>query len=228
MREWNSRRDWTAWCPRQESNLRTWLRRPMLYPLSYEGSSVSLLELRERTNGPSSLQNLRKENLKSHRTRIHQYDAGIAGLFDYPRVEEVNGIGNFTSEVHLVRHHDHGHPALREVLHYFEHLAHQLGVERRRGFVEEHEFGIHGQGASDRDTLLLTPRKLTRIVRLFVVESYASEQFSGLALRGFSIDVFDLHLTNGYVLEHRKILKEIEALKDHANLSALSAYLTVI
>jgi hypothetical protein len=24
-------------CPRQESNLRTWLRRPMLYPLSYEG-----------------------------------------------------------------------------------------------------------------------------------------------------------------------------------------------
>ena len=26
-----------SWCPRQESNLRTWLRRPMLYPLSYEG-----------------------------------------------------------------------------------------------------------------------------------------------------------------------------------------------
>ena len=25
------------WCPRQDSNLRTRLRRPMLYPLSYEG-----------------------------------------------------------------------------------------------------------------------------------------------------------------------------------------------
>lgn len=25
------------WCPRQESNLRPWFRRPMLYPLSYEG-----------------------------------------------------------------------------------------------------------------------------------------------------------------------------------------------
>ena len=31
-------------CPRQESNLRTWLRRPMLYPLSYEGGVVSLPE----------------------------------------------------------------------------------------------------------------------------------------------------------------------------------------
>jgi hypothetical protein len=25
--------------PRQDSNLRTWLRRPMLYPLSYEGGT---------------------------------------------------------------------------------------------------------------------------------------------------------------------------------------------
>jgi hypothetical protein len=33
-----------AWCPRQESNLRTWLRRPMLYPLSYEGGPLSLLD----------------------------------------------------------------------------------------------------------------------------------------------------------------------------------------
>ena len=38
-----------AWCPRQESNLRTWLRRPMLYPLSYEGGAFSLPLLRERS-----------------------------------------------------------------------------------------------------------------------------------------------------------------------------------
>ena len=37
------RRLWTFFarkCPRQESNLRTWLRRPMLYPLSYEDSAL--------------------------------------------------------------------------------------------------------------------------------------------------------------------------------------------
>ena len=27
--------------PRQDSNLRTWLRRPLLYPLSYEGWSIT-------------------------------------------------------------------------------------------------------------------------------------------------------------------------------------------
>ena len=27
------------WRPRQDSNLRTWLRRPLLYPLSYEGGA---------------------------------------------------------------------------------------------------------------------------------------------------------------------------------------------
>ena len=28
-----------VWCPRQESNLGTWFRKPMLYPLSYGGVS---------------------------------------------------------------------------------------------------------------------------------------------------------------------------------------------
>jgi hypothetical protein len=31
---------WCGWRPRQDSNLRTWLRRPLLYPLSYEGREV--------------------------------------------------------------------------------------------------------------------------------------------------------------------------------------------
>src|SRR5581483_773189 len=30
------------WCPRQDSNLRTRLRRPVLYPLSYEGGLIQL------------------------------------------------------------------------------------------------------------------------------------------------------------------------------------------
>jgi hypothetical protein len=32
--------EWEAWwCPRQDSNLRTRFRRPVLYPLSYGGNS---------------------------------------------------------------------------------------------------------------------------------------------------------------------------------------------
>lgn len=32
---------WRVVRPRQESNLRTWLRRPTLYPLSYEGMGLN-------------------------------------------------------------------------------------------------------------------------------------------------------------------------------------------
>lgn len=32
----------SLWCPRRDSNPGTWLRRPMLYPLSYEGGVSSL------------------------------------------------------------------------------------------------------------------------------------------------------------------------------------------
>jgi hypothetical protein len=36
-------------CPRQDSNLRTWLRRPVLYPLSYGGAG------RKCTRGPDAV-----------------------------------------------------------------------------------------------------------------------------------------------------------------------------
>jgi hypothetical protein len=35
---------WT-WYPRQDSNLRTWFRKPLLYPLSYGGFRVSISEV---------------------------------------------------------------------------------------------------------------------------------------------------------------------------------------
>ena len=35
-------------CPRQDSNLRTRLRRPMLYPLSYEGGGCSRVRATDR------------------------------------------------------------------------------------------------------------------------------------------------------------------------------------
>ena len=34
------------WCPRQDSNLRAWLRRPLLYPLSYGGPGEQNLSSR--------------------------------------------------------------------------------------------------------------------------------------------------------------------------------------
>ena len=41
---------WNEWCPRRDSNPRTWLRRPVLYPLSYGGLG------RQHSTGPSTVQ----------------------------------------------------------------------------------------------------------------------------------------------------------------------------
>ena len=42
-----------AWCPRQDSNLRSRLRRAVLYPLSYGGNGVT--DYQSRAHAPSSV-----------------------------------------------------------------------------------------------------------------------------------------------------------------------------
>ena len=41
-----------SWCPRGDSNARTRLRRPLLYPLSYEGTASILPAIAARCPGP--------------------------------------------------------------------------------------------------------------------------------------------------------------------------------
>ena len=51
-----------------------------------------------------------------------------------------------------------------EVLHHGEDLPDQLGVERGGRLVEEHDLGLHGQGARDGDPLLLAAGELDRVL----------------------------------------------------------------
>ena len=46
-------RRWFRWYPRRDSNPRTRLRRPVLYPLSYGGSTPSTISLSAPGNKPS-------------------------------------------------------------------------------------------------------------------------------------------------------------------------------
>jgi hypothetical protein len=51
---------------------------------------------------------------------------------------------------------DHRYAVPRKVARDGQYFADQLRVERRGGFVEEHHLRVHGEGARDRDSLLLS------------------------------------------------------------------------
>ena len=51
--------------------------------------------------------------------------------------------------------HDHGHAAGGQLFHDGEHLTDHFRIERLGRLVEQHDFGIHGERARNRDALAL-------------------------------------------------------------------------
>ena len=65
-------------------------------------------------------------------------------------------VGDLAGEAHLVRRDQHRHAAGGELADRVQHLADELGVERARDLVQEHQGRAHRERAHDRDPLLLT------------------------------------------------------------------------
>ncbi len=84
-----------------------------------------------------------------------QHDLGRALLLDAARVHEGHAVSHLARESHLVRHDQHRHARARQLAHRLQNLAHQLGVQRAGGLVEEHQARAHRQGPRDRRPLLL-------------------------------------------------------------------------
>ena len=77
-----------------------------------------------------------------------------AGLDDQPLVHEDVEVADLAREVELVRDDHHRHPRLGELAHHGEHLADELGIERRGRLVEQHHLRVEAERAGDRDPLL--------------------------------------------------------------------------
>ena len=113
-------------------------------------------------------------------------------------------------------------PPLGEVAHDLEHLADQLGVERARRLVEEHQLGVHRQGPGDGDALLLATGELGGVGRRLVAQARPARAARGRARRGLLLlDALDLHRRLDDVLEHRHVREEVEPLEAHADVAAL-------
>ena len=59
-------------------------------------------------------------------------------------------------EGHLMSHHQHSHALMGQILHDGKDFANHFRVKGRGRFVEEQHLRVHGKGAGDGHTLLLT------------------------------------------------------------------------
>jgi hypothetical protein len=96
----------------------------------------------------------------------------------------------------------------------------ELGVQGRRGFVEEHDFGFHSQGARNRDVLLLASREGVGPELGFLLEPDESERFPRFRL-GFGLaEAFHVAERHDDVAEDCLVRKEVKVLKNHADAAA--------
>ena len=78
-------------------------------------------------------------------------------------VHEHERAADIAREQHLVRDQQQRHAVARQILDHLQHLADELGVERRGDLVAQPHFVPHGERAGDGDTLLPAARELARI-----------------------------------------------------------------
>src|SRR5579864_733417 len=149
--------------------------------------------------------------------RIAEERVGRAFFDDLSFSHEDDTIGNLAGKTHLVGDANHGHPIVGEPDHRIEHLLDHFGIESRGRLVEQHHLGLHAERARDRDALLLTARKLSRILLGLIPDAHALQVFS----RGrFRLGLADAARANGRehaILQHRHMREKVEALKDHAD-----------
>ena len=89
--------------------------------------------------------------------------SGVPCSWIVPSARKITRVGDVVGEAELVRDQQHGAALLGERADHAQHLADQLGIERRGRLVEQQQLGIHGQRAGDGDALLLAAREVRRI-----------------------------------------------------------------
>jgi hypothetical protein len=150
---------------------------------------------------------------------------GSAGFGDEAGVEEDDAVGHVAGELHFVGDDDHGHAFFGQVAHDAQDFVAQLGVERAGGFVEEHDSGLHREGAGDGDSLLLAAGELRRVGVGFLVEADFREELARQMFRFGAGHAFYDDGGFGDVFENGEVREEVEGLENHAGTHAELALL---
>ena len=137
---------------------------------------------------------------------------------DQAIAEERHPVGHVAGEADLVGDQDHGHAFLGEQAHGVQHLADQLRVERRGGFVEQHVVRRHRQRPGDRHALLLAAGKALGEDLELVAETDVGELLQRHRL-GFGAALAE-HLARREhdVFQHGQVGEGVPLLEDDADL----------
>ena len=93
-----------------------------------------------------------------------------------PASRNTHPVGDVARERHLVRRHHDRHAVVGERAHEVEHVADELGVQRRGDLVEQQQLGRGRDRPRDRDALLLTAGEPVGVVAGLGGEADAVEQ----------------------------------------------------
>ena len=115
----------------------------------------------------------------------------------------------------------HGQPALRQIAHDGQHLAHHFRVQGRGGFVKEQNFRVHCQRPGNGHPLLLPAGKLAGPGIAIGCHAYLVQIiqrfFLGLLLPAMEHQLLPADAIGKYC----HIGKQIEGLKHHAHMAVI-------
>ncbi len=135
-------------------------------------------------------------------------------------MEVADLVGDLPGEAHLVRGDQHRHALALQLADGAQHLADQLGVEGARHLVEEHGPRPGGEGAGDRDALLLAAGEIGGPLVLAPAEPEPLEDLPRLTLRLLAVDPVGADDSQGHVVEHPEMREEVVGLEDEAEPAA--------
>ena len=99
-----------------------------------------------------------EESLGCRLGRAFDHLPGGAFFHDAAVAHENHLIGNIAGKGHFMGHQKHGHAIGGQRADHRENFADQFGVEGGGRLVEQHNLGLHRQGAGNGDALLLPAR----------------------------------------------------------------------
>ena len=110
-------------------------------------------------------------------------------------------------------------PARGELADDAQHLCDELGIERARDLVQEHDSRLHGEGTDDRHPLLLATREPVGIVVLLLGEPEALQERPAGLLGLLAGDAERSDGPEGDVAEHGHVREQVEGLEDDADVT---------